>query len=50
MAVADSSVLSNEDIEVSIVPVIVCDQNEVETSLLRHYIKIQNKTSNTIIY
>lgn len=48
MAVADSSVLSNEDIEVSIVPVIVCDQNEVETYLLRHYIKIQNKTSNTI--
>lgn len=48
MAVTDSSILSTEDIEVSIVPVTVCDQDQIETYLLRYYIKIKNKTNNTI--
>lgn len=48
MAVADSSVLSNEDIEVSIIPVTVCDQDQTVTYLLRYYLEIKNKTNNTI--
>lgn len=48
MAVADSSVLSNEDIEVSIIPVTVCDQDQTATYLLRYYLEIKNKTNNTI--
>lgn len=46
MAVADSSVLSNEDIEIAIVPHVVCYDGTI--SLLRYYIEIENKTGNTI--
>ena len=45
MAVADSSVLSNEDSEIAIVPHVVCDNGTI--SLLRYYIEIENKTGNT---
>lgn len=48
MAVADSSVLATEDIEVSIVPVTICIKGESTSYELRNYIKIKNKTDGPI--
>lgn len=46
MAVAESSVLSNEDLEIAIVPHVVSYSGTI--SLIRYYIEIKNKTGNTI--
>ncbi|MFR3328886.1 MAG: hypothetical protein ACLTSL_01750 [Odoribacter splanchnicus] len=48
MAVADSSVLATEDIEVSIVPVTIARKGEVTVYDLRYYIKIKNKTDKPV--
>ena len=47
MAVSDSSLMSNDEIEMRFVPTIIHD--ETGYSFLRHYIEIENKT-NRIIY
>ncbi len=48
MAVGDSSLLSTEDLEVSILPIVVCNQDQTATYLLRYYLAIKNKTDQTI--
>lgn len=47
MAVSDSSLLSNDEIEMRFVPAMVYDGN-AEDYNLRHYIEIENKTNRTI--
>lgn len=46
MAVAESSVLSNGDLEIAIVPHVVSYSGTI--SLIRYYIEMKNKTGNTI--
>ncbi len=48
MAVTKSSVLSNEDVEISIVPVFLQTDDIRPFMILQHYIRIENKTDKTI--
>ncbi len=47
MAVSDSSLMSNDEIEMRFVPAMVYDGNRDDYNL-RHYIEIENKTNKTI--
>ncbi len=48
LAVSESSILSNEDIEISIIPTIVYDFSYGTNVYLQYYIEFKNKTNNTI--